>query len=653
MHWVIGLAALGIAGPACATTYYVSPGGSDLVGVSANSMVAPFHTLQKAASVLRDGDAIVMGAGVYTEGVTIQGARNVTVDAAGPTVLDGSGAGSDDGMRIGSSGVMVKNTTFRNWRGRGVFAAFAPGLTVEDCVSTNNGKQGYLVVNSPDVTFLRCTGSNSSEQHGIYVSQSSDRAKIIGCTLTGNGRCGLQINAEEPSINSGDPNHDQISNNCLVAGNTILDNGKTNQGAAMNLLMVQNSTIVNNLIAGNHTGGIALWDEGAGATYGAKNNTIIQNTVIFNNGEGRYAISVPANCTGNKIFNNILVCGRGSAIDAAVPVQSDYNILKAPTTTTAGSLSAWQRATGDDQHSFEGDPRLDGNYMPLTNSPAIDMGTDVYDTDKNGTLRPQGPNPDCGCYEMAGSSPPPPTVPAPPTSVATAPGDGSVTVSWNGSTGATGYNVFQSTTQTGGYQKQNSIPLTGLSFTATGLTNGALYWFKVRAVNSQGESADSTAVSGSPNGSGQSTGDPVVIYDDTLANGWRVFRTVGATANLAVVNPVQQGTRSMGIVTTGPTNYVRLAGAAFPTTGKSSVKLAVNYGTAPGQEVRLVAFVNGRQQTVSVVLSSLASTSLGNGWFEYSVPLTALGAANTGLTGLRFTGNAGLRGVYLDNIRLQ
>src|SRR5262249_23434613 len=92
IRWVLGLAALAAAGPATATTYYVSPIGTDQVTASGNSMVSPFRTLQKAASVLKNGDAIVLAAGVYHEGASIANVRNVSIQAAGPAVLDGTNA---------------------------------------------------------------------------------------------------------------------------------------------------------------------------------------------------------------------------------------------------------------------------------------------------------------------------------------------------------------------------------------------------------------------------------------------------------------------------------------------------------------------------------------------------------------------------------
>ncbi|MFB8212160.1 chitinase [Streptomyces sp. NPDC056010] len=63
----------------------------------------------------------------------------------------------------------------------------------------------------------------------------------------------------------------------------------------------------------------------------------------------------------------------------------------------------------------------------------------------------------------------------------------SVALSWTGSSGATGYNVYQ-----GGTKVQS---VTGTSATVTGLSASTAYSFQVSAVNEAGESAKSAAVS--------------------------------------------------------------------------------------------------------------------------------------------------------------
>jgi hypothetical protein len=88
--------------------------------------------------------------------------------------------------------------------------------------------------------------------------------------------------------------------------------------------------------------------------------------------------------------------------------------------------------------------------------------------------------------------------PAAPTGLTASPGNAQVTLAWNASTGATSYHVKRSTTSGGPYT-QVGAP-TATNYTDTGLTNGTPYYYVVSAVNSGGESANSTEATATPGG---------------------------------------------------------------------------------------------------------------------------------------------------------
>jgi fibronectin type 3 domain-containing protein len=87
-------------------------------------------------------------------------------------------------------------------------------------------------------------------------------------------------------------------------------------------------------------------------------------------------------------------------------------------------------------------------------------------------------------------------VPAVPMGLVAAAGNQQVSLTWTTSSGATSYHVKRATTSGGSYT-QVGAPSTA-TFTNTGLTNGTKYFYVVSAVNTSGESANSTEVSSTP-----------------------------------------------------------------------------------------------------------------------------------------------------------
>ena len=88
------------------------------------------------------------------------------------------------------------------------------------------------------------------------------------------------------------------------------------------------------------------------------------------------------------------------------------------------------------------------------------------------------------------------TVPPVPAGLAAAAGNAQVALSWNASAGATSYNVKRATSSGGPYTVIASPGVT--SFMDASVTNGTPYFYVVSAVNSAGESANSSQVSATP-----------------------------------------------------------------------------------------------------------------------------------------------------------
>lgn len=126
-----------------------------------------------------------------------------------------------------------------------------------------------------------------------------------------------------------------------------------------------------------------------------------------------------------------------------------------------------------------------------------------------------------------GGGDPAPTVPATPAGLAV-PGttSSSVSLAWNTVSGATGYNVYQ-----GGTKVQS---VTGTSATVSGLTASTSYSFQVSATNAAGESAKSSAVTGTTAASGGGGGGGTVPAH-AVTGYWQNFNNGATVQKLSAV----------------------------------------------------------------------------------------------------------------------
>ena len=118
-----------------------------------------------------------------------------------------------------------------------------------------------------------------------------------------------------------------------------------------------------------------------------------------------------------------------------------------------------------------------------------------------------------------GGGDPAPTIPSAPAGLKVASTtSSSVSLSWNATSGATGYNVYR-----GGTKVQSA---TGTAATVTGLAASTSYAFQVTATNAAGESVKSTAVTGTTAPSGGGGGGTVPRH--AVTGYWQNFNN-GAT----------------------------------------------------------------------------------------------------------------------------
>jgi len=373
---VLVLAFLIFCGPLRAATYYLSPAGSD---GNPGTSDRPWKTFQKAASAVRAGDTVIVRDGTYPGGVALEtpgtSARPIVFKAAGTrAIIQGSGGERDafeiSGYSLGDPWwkgadmyVTLEGITIRNAARAGIRISCAHHVTVRKCLLTQNGKWGIFTDYSNYSLLEDNECSYSGEEHGIYVSNSSDFPVIRDNRVHHNHASGIQINAD-PAMEDGDG----ITSGAVIERNIVYENGEAG-GAAINLASVRSSLIRNNLLYKNKAGGIACWGDGNGPAWGCKNNRFYNNTVYFERSTGRWTISLKEGSSGNRIRNNILCGGRDGALefDDAKSIQGlkmDYNLLY-----RAGSnlvvtwedeadytLEQWRARYSQDAHSISAAP---------------------------------------------------------------------------------------------------------------------------------------------------------------------------------------------------------------------------------------------------------------------------------------------------------
>lgn len=98
------------------------------------------------------------------------------------------------------------------------------------------------------------------------------------------------------------------------------------------------------------------------------------------------------------------------------------------------------------------------------------------------------------------TSTPPPTgsIPSAPTGISASAGNEQVTISWSSVSGADSYNIYWAVSS--GVTKVSGTKVSGVTspYIDTGRTNDTTYYYVVTAINTAGESGESTEVSATP-----------------------------------------------------------------------------------------------------------------------------------------------------------
>ena len=422
------LAAVLLAAPGFATTYYVAPppAGSD---GNPGTLAQPWGTLQHAADTVGPGDVVIALAGDHAAfEVTTSGTSGAPITfraAPGPPVrivsdVPGRGAGINV---EGASWIVLEGFTVENRATVGIRAVLCDQVTIRGNVARDNGRWGIFTGCCDDLQIEGNLTSGSCLEHGIYVSNSGDRPVIRGNVVLDNDKNGIHMNGDLSVDCDGATVQDGVISEAVVEGNLVVGNGHgtcsgAGGGSGINGDGVQDSLIRNNLIWDTHASGISLYQIDGGEP--ATGNRVLGNTIHVA-ADGRWAVNIQDGSTGNTVVGNTLWsdhANRGAIAACAsclTGLVSDRNAVEDRFSADGGdtfiTLAQWQTATGQDHSSAIASPAAlfvdpaGGDYHPKPGSAALELAPVRADltADLEGAVRPQGTSSDAGAFEGVGT----------------------------------------------------------------------------------------------------------------------------------------------------------------------------------------------------------------------------------------------------------
>ena len=190
-----------------------------------------------------------------------------------------------------------------------------------------------------------------------------------------------------------------------------------------------------------------------------------------------------------------------------------------------------------------------------------------------------------------------PKLSAPVVKIGNSTASGKPMLTWNAVSGATSYKVYRATSQNGTYSLLGTV--TATSYTNTGAKAGTTYYYKVKAVNSAGESAYSNIVSGQTTVTtltmrhSASSGKPQLTWKAVSgAASYRVYRATAKNGAYSVINTTKALTYTNTGAALGTTYYYKVEalnasgkplGFSAIVEGKVAPVLAVGYSSVSGK----------------------------------------------------------------------
>ncbi len=246
--------------------------------------------------------------------------------------------------------------------------------------------------------------------------------------------------------------------------------------------------------------------------------------------------------------------------------------------------------------------------------------------------------------------------PSAPTGVTASVGDGQVSLSWNAVSSATSYNIYWSTTS--GATKSTGTKISNVTspYIHMGRANGITYYYVVTAINSYGESSESSQVSGTPTPSlfsdttapSNTTASNFINGGAALTNLSNVTLSISATDNVGVtgyyVSEISTtpstgaaGWASVTSVTSYSTNvFFTMSSGDGPKTLYVWFKdSAGNVSTSKSATIILDTTAPSNPTTISSYNSSGKTAALtSDNWYNYATPYFEWSGASDSSSGV-------------------
>jgi parallel beta-helix repeat protein len=333
------------------TQFYVSNYGHDFYD---GTNERPWKTLQHASNLAEPGDTINVEKGNYSPfKISRSGTKNLPISFVGDNaVIDAFQGSAIDGIEIKQAKhITIRGFDVHNANRAGISAVSCSDITIEWNKLVKNKVWGIFTGFCSNLKIRNNITSHSIQQHGIYVSNTSENILVNDNISHSNHAAGIHMNGDKNMGGLG------LITNASIYNNLIYYNGKAG-GSAINMDGVQNSKVYNNILYDNYANGIALFQGDGGD--GSKYNEIVHNTIVMSK-EARWCALFKKNSSYNIFMNNVCVSNhhyRGAiTIDdsSLIGFKSNYNAYTPVFTLDDGestiTLKEWRTVTSNDKNS--------------------------------------------------------------------------------------------------------------------------------------------------------------------------------------------------------------------------------------------------------------------------------------------------------------